>query len=49
MFTYLINEEERTFENRVDLIAALEEAEALGYSVEDITDKKKNYGKCRTL
>ena len=41
MFTYLINEEERTFENRVDLIAALEEAEALGYSVEDITDKKK--------
>ena len=41
MFTYLINEEERTFENRVDLIAALEEAQALGYSVEDITDKKK--------
>ena len=41
MFTYLINEEERTFENRADLIAALEEAQALGYSVEDITDKKK--------
>ena len=41
MFTYLINDEEVTFENRVDLIKALEQAEMMGYSIEDITDKKK--------
>ena len=41
MFTYLINEEEVTFANRADLIKALEEAEMMGYSIEDITDKKK--------
>eukprot|EP01047_Picozoa_sp_COSAG01_P061559 COSAG01_NODE_7709_length_3090_cov_4.986203_2_plen_812_part_01 len=41
MFTYLINEEEVTFANRADLIKALEQAEMMGYSIEDITDKKK--------
>ena len=41
MFKYLINNKEVTFENRADLIKALEEAEMMGYSIEDITDKKE--------
>ena len=45
MFKYLINNKEVTFENRADLIKALEEAEMMGYSIEDITDKKKSLRK----
>tara|TARA_R100000951_G_scaffold7292_1_gene6959 strand:- start:131 stop:9163 length:9033 start_codon:yes stop_codon:yes gene_type:complete len=41
MYIYLINGKEVTFENDTDLLAGLHEAEMMGYSIEDITDKKK--------
>ena len=41
MYIYLINNKEVTFENDDDLLAGLRDAEMMGYSIEDITDKKK--------
>lgn len=41
MYIYLINNKEVTFKNDDELLAGLRDAEMMGYSIEDITDKKK--------